>query len=255
VSVFKWVARGLGLLAIALASIVLVGETKHWLHYVRSELGTVAWVGAVTVVAGVLVIAVSLSARGREAPAAAEAPSEEVLFARRPNAVLYALEATRVYFLEMLFLVLVCSVAFRFRTDQLPLEFIIRLAAVLYGLGCCVLFVGAFLRARGTELVVTQTKAVVRNSFLGRTRDRVSVPIHLIAEIETRTCGGRRESVRLTRWKADSFHSGPAKLTRRTDCASFWLSMPVSSPPLAGFYGFEGFDAFAELVLELQRGG
>jgi len=181
--------------------------------------------------------------------------SERTLLTEKPNVFLYALEATRLPFLSLFALVLILGLMFRIRTDQLPVEVMVRIVLVLYGGGCFLFFWYVALLARNIELLVTDKRVAVRLTIFGYSRDKISIPLSLIEGIETRTYNGHYGSVYFTRFDptTDFPPRSSAKLTTRTDCASFWLSMPLSSPPLTGFYGFKNFEAFANLVSQAQR--
>jgi hypothetical protein len=190
----------------------------------------------------------------------------------KPNPWLYALESTRAYFL--FFLVIAAAINFlpifgkRIGIDGLSLIAELTTYAVLMGLFyLCVAAV-----TRRSEFVITQERVIVRQSMAGTTRDMVSVPIEEIGHVEVRSYGERFGSIYLkrnarangrSRWKSTDTLPGnptpttdgpqPASITNRGGPLWIWLSMPTTSPPLFGFYGFIQYEAFARLIVDLRN--
>jgi hypothetical protein len=195
------------------------------------------------------------------------ADDEMILFEAKPNAFLYALEATRFGFVMLAFLFAYVPLGY---FKGWPIKFTTLMALFSYCVCNIVLFLGTAFIACQLVFVVTNRRAVVRFSFWGKTIDRVSVAIKAVNRIETNsydaTCGsvylkslktltpensedGERESRLSTTPQTSKWPNAvPIKRT-----GSIWRSMPLSSPPLYGFYGFKRFDAFASLISEQQR--
>jgi hypothetical protein len=192
---------------------------------------------------------------------------------------LYALEASRYYFVVMLALSFALVPVVHFKTG-LPIGgFMLLLVLTVYGTLSSILFVVVVFAARCVEFIITNKRVIVRVSLMRRIKDNISIPIESIKSIEVRSYNARYGSVYFKCDEASplddlescdgsrlqtSDHSllpsfDPAVDRRRhlaspvvrSDRVSIWLSMP-SSPPLSGFYGFREFDTFAKLVAELQ---
>jgi len=135
------------------------------------------------------------------------------------------------------------------------------------------LFLVAAVIARQLVFVVTNRRVVVRFSFCGKIIDRISIAVKAVNRIETNSYDSSYGSVYLKSVKVlarqNSKDGEPESQSSTTQCApnepcgvaipikrgggSIWRSMPLSSPPLYGFYGFKRFDAFANLISEQQR--
>jgi hypothetical protein len=197
------------------------------------------------------------------------ADDEIILLEAKPNAFLYALEATRFGFVMLVFLFAYVPLGY---FKGWPLKFTTLMALFSYGVCNIVLFLGTAFIACQLVFVVTNRRAVVRFSFWGKTIDRVSIAIKAVNRIETNsydaTCGSvylktlnkltsenSEDSERESRLSTTPHASkGPGSVAVPIKRAgSIWRSMPLSSPPLYGFYGFNRFDAFASLISEQQR--
>ena len=205
-----------------------------------------------------------------------KAIDEDVRFRVRPNAFLYALEASRFHLVVALAISFAIMTFVQFRTG-LPIgRFMLVLALEIYGLLSLVFFLFLVFLARGIEFVITNKRVIMRVSLMGRVKDNISLPIELIIRIEVRFYNSRYGSVYFECDEApclddlepydDSPQSGLVSFSRRADrprrlasvivksgWVPMWLSMRVTSAPLSGFYGFKHFDAFAKLVPELQE--
>jgi hypothetical protein len=194
----------------------------------------------------------------------------------KPNPWLYALESTRAYFL--FFLVMAVAINFlpilkkRIGIDVLALIAELTTYAVLMG----IFYLCVAAATRSSELIIAQERVIVRQSMAGKTRDMISVPIEEIASVEVRSYGDRFGSIYLkrnaradgrSRWRStatlpdnptptiDGQSPQPASMTNRGGPFWIWLSMPTTSPPLVGFYGFSQYREFAKLIVDLRNGG
>jgi hypothetical protein len=201
--------------------------------------------------------------------------NETVRFSMKPNPFLYALEVTRhTLFLWTLFIVIpslgsviyVKLSLFRIGVSLLITYFFVSL----------VLFTVAVVTACHLMFVVTDKRAIVRFSLGRMTTDRVSIAIGTVKRIRITTFGAAYGSVYLsydkTLHRNDSKGSEPgySRATRRAPneltgapapierISSIWGPVtiwgPVNTwPRLLGFYGFKGFDQFANIISEQQN--
>ncbi len=209
-----------------------------------------------------------------------ETIDEVVRLRVKPNVLLYAFEASKVYFVVMLAMAFVLLPAAHFKSG-LPIGGLM-LAITLTGFSAIfsIFFVAVILAGRCMEFIITNSRVIVRASFMRDVRDNISIPIESIRRIEIRRYNARYGSVYFewddappldglpasnvsprnvfdhSRVSPDDPAAGRsrhfANLVVRPGWAPIWLSMPSSSPPLSGFYGFRHFDTFAKLVAELQ---
>jgi hypothetical protein len=195
---------------------------------------------------------------------------ETVRLKVKPNAFLYALEASR-FPLLMMFAMLALLFLFALLKTGVPIVLATRIALIVYVLSCFVLLVGVMIAARCMVFIITNKRAIVRTSVMGKISDKISIPIEAIESIEVRCYDARHGSVylnchntlpdRVSRsdisgdTRPVSLHgpvgqpgplAGPALRSGR---ASIWFSTPSS---LAGFYGFRHFDTFATLIVGLR---
>jgi hypothetical protein len=204
---------------------------------------------------------------------------EVVRFKTKPNALLYALEASRYYFVVTLAMSFALMPVAHFKTGLPIYGLMLPIVLTVYGALLSTFFVLVVFVARCVEFIVTNERVIVRVSLMKRMNDNVSIPIKSIRRIEVRSYNARYGSVYFKCNEASplddmkscdgsrsqiSDHSRPpsfdppvdgsrrlANLVVRSDWGAIWLSMP-SSPPLSGFYGFRHFDTFAKLVADLQ---
>jgi hypothetical protein len=181
---------------------------------------------------------------------------ETVRLKAKPNAFLYALEATRIWLLIVLCIAAVLALCIHL-ANGLPIAFLALLALVI----CCVLYLiflaVVIFRALGMVFVITNKTVIARLSVMERTLYQVSIPIESIKRIEVRCYGPRYGSVYLERYTdLDDVTPRTINLKTRPGWASIWFSLPWSWPPLTGFYGFRNYDAFAKLIAAKRvRGG
>lgn len=175
-----------------------------------------------------------------------------ILFRQKPNPILYCIEATRIVLLYILCLSIVLVFLLHFARGA-PIAFLVKLTLVLD----CILF-GIFISllllvASGIEFILTSKHAVIRFKPFGVGNRRLSIPIKDVASVEVRSYGPRYGSAYLERC-GTGYNASPLRsisVKRVQDGASIWLSLPWSSPALAGFYGFRNYDAFASLICQL----
>jgi hypothetical protein len=199
----------------------------------------------------------------------------------KPNVFLYALEASRYFFVAALPLLFFSMLVAHFRTGvPIGSGLMLQVALSIYALLSFIFFVLMVFMARHVEFIITNKRVIVRASLLRRVKDNISIPIGSIKRIEVRSYNARYGSVYfdddeaapladLRRYddsrsqildpsRPPSFDPAADRTRRlatldvRSDWASIWLSMPSSSSR-SGFYGFEHFDTFAKLVAELQQ--
>jgi hypothetical protein len=188
----------------------------------------------------------------------------------KPNAFLYALEASRLPLLMMLAL-LAPLFAFALLKTGVPIGLATRMTLIVYGIGCVMFLAGVMIAARCMVFMITNKRVIVRTSVLGKISDKISISIGSIESIEVRCYDARHGSVYLNCTKTLPDHvsrsdipddtrpvslHGPVKQPRplaspkvRSGRASIWFSTPSS---LAGFYGFRDFDTFATLIVGLR---
>ena len=178
---------------------------------------------------------------------------EIVLFTEKPKAFLYALEVTW----HMLFFVTALGGILLVFSPVLLLT-----AYVLLGL---TVFVVAFGTARHLMFVVTDKRAIVRRSSGKTTTDELSIAIETVKRVEITSYGAAYGSVYLTheepspRENSKGSKPGDPQLRpiRRAfvpieRAASIWILLS-KWPSWLGFYGFKGFDEFANILREQQR--
>jgi hypothetical protein len=194
---------------------------------------------------------------------------ERIRLKVRPNAFLYALEASRIHLLIMLAMV---ALPIPIHMERgFSLAFLAPLMLILFGLFGAFLFVILMIAARCMMFIITDNRAIVCMSVMGRITDRMSVPIESIESIEVSSYNARYGSVYLKRYGASPHRVSPSdspdysrgassrgRMGRprglaipilRSGWASIWFSTPS---PKFGFYGFEHFEAFAALIAELR---
>jgi len=98
----------------------------------------------------------------------------------KPNAFLYALEASRLYLVLMFAVALVMMPVAHLKTG-LPIGGLM-LATVFttYGALSSIFFVAVIFAAHCMEFIVTNKRVIVRASLMGRTQDNISIPIESI---------------------------------------------------------------------------
>lgn len=196
--------------------------------------------------------------------------NETVRFSVKPNPFLYALEFTRHTLLAVTAVLLWTGIPiwpgiYFGRTGAL----LLLTAYALLGL---LLFIVAYVAACHLMFVVTNKRAIVRSSFWGKTRDRRSIAIESVKHIAITSYGARYGSVYLTYDKTapreistadESDYPQPGSIRRARDeearasapierTNSIWHSM-TTWPRLLGFYGFKGFDEFANIISEQKN--
>jgi hypothetical protein len=203
--------------------------------------------------------------------------NERVRFSVKPDPFFSALEFTRhVLFVWTLFVVIPSLGSVIYLKESLSTIGVYLL--ITYFFVSLVLFVVAFVKARHLIFVVTDERAIVRFSFGRMTTNRVSIAIETVKRIEITSFGARYGSVYLsydkTLRRKDSKGSEPgysqSGATRRAPnelagapapierISSIWgpvnIWAPMNTwPRLLGFYGFKGFDEFANITREQQN--
>ena len=180
------------------------------------------------------------------------ADDEVTLFAAKPNALLYAVEAARFGFVMLAVVFAYIPLGY---FAGWPMRFTALMTLFSYFLGNVVLFVAAAVIACRLAFVITNRKIIVRLSVWGKTIDKISIASGSVVRIETNSYDATYGSVYLKSVKIQAAASDEADesaipIKRR---GSIWRSMPWSSPPLYGFYGFKRFDAFANLISDQQK--
>jgi hypothetical protein len=195
---------------------------------------------------------------------------ETVRLQVKPNAFLYALEASR-FPLLMMSAMLALLFAFALLKTGVPIALATRIALIVYGISCLMLVVGVMIAARCMVFMITNKRVIVRTSVMGRIRDKISIPIDAIESIEVRCYDARHGSVYVNCYETSPDHVSrsdisndtrsvslhgsvkqprpPASPAVRSGRASIWFSIPSST---AGFYGFRHFDTFATLIVGLR---
>jgi hypothetical protein len=189
----------------------------------------------------------------------------------KPNAFLYAIEATKIYLLALSFVFVIIPAHF-IKGDAVPLYIWTRMALTFYFGTFLVIFVGMLVIAPGIAFIITNKRVVLHVSVMGA-GDRISIPIDSIESIEVRSYNARYGSVYfeccetpdkiLSSGYSDPSQPGSshqskdrpsrrASLTVKPGWAAIWFSAPYTRPPGCGFYGFKNFDAFARLIVEQQ---
>jgi hypothetical protein len=203
--------------------------------------------------------------------------NETVRFSMKPNPVLYALEFTRHVLLVWTLIVVIPSLGSVIYV-KLSLLTIGVCLLITYVFVSLVLFIMAVVTACHLMFVVTDKRAIVRVSFGRMTTEKVSIAIEAVKRIEITSFGAAYSSVYLSYDKTlhrkeskgsepDYLQSGairrvhneltgaPAPIER---ISSIWGPVNISDPMnmwprLFGFYGFKGFDEFANIISEQQR--
>ena len=201
---------------------------------------------------------------------AAESGREMIRLEVRPNAFLYALEASRIYLVIVLAMVILLF-PYAVLKSGVPIGLATRLALTVYGLTGFIFFVGMMIASRCMAFLITNKSVIVRMSVMGRISDRISIPIESIESIEVRCYDAQHGSVYIKCGEAlpdldsrsdisddartASLH-GPLKQPRqlaspivRSGLASIWFSIPSGA---VGFYGFRHYNAFATLIVDLK---
>jgi hypothetical protein len=179
--------------------------------------------------------------------------NETVRFSMKPNPVFYALEVTwqmLLVFTALGGILLVFSPVFLLTT-----YFLVGLA----------IFIVAFVTARHLMFIVTDKRAIVRFSSSVKTTDELSIAIETVKRIEITSYGATYGSVYLACEEPSPRENSrgsepddpqPRPIRRpfvpieRT--ASIWILLS-NWPRWLGFYGFKGFDEFANIISEQQN--
>jgi len=191
---------------------------------------------------------------------------ENVRFRAKPNAFLYALEATRIHFLALLG-VGVFSIGIGYLRFPVPISILLLLFLMAIASSFLLMFVFTVAIACCAEFLITDNRAVVRFRWMGRVDDKISVALSSVKSIEVRSYNSTYGSVYLKkalddqrararqkfRWTRANVPTEPAQTLVIWNKASIWLAIPLSSPPLSGFYGFRGYDAFARAIVDSQN--
>jgi hypothetical protein len=181
---------------------------------------------------------------------------EVVNFQERPSALLYSLEATRIFIPFLVFLGAVQALLFH-AAKGLSIVFLIKLVLTI----CCLLFpiffaLVMFIALR-TTFIVTNRGVVIRISQFGGNVRQLQIPIEDIKSVEVRRYGPRYGSVYFERYKDlyEALPRGSVNVKDDLGRASIWFSLPWGWPPLAGFFGFRNYDAFARLIVDMRAVG
>lgn len=178
--------------------------------------------------------------------------NDTVRFSMKPNPFFYALEVTW----HMLFF---CTALGGVLLVFSP----VLLLAAYVPLGLAV-FIAAFVTARHLMFVVTDKRAIVRRSSGETTTDVLSISIETVKGIEITSYGATYGSVYLTYNETssrenskDSARDPQPRPIRRASvpierAASIWILLS-KWPSWLGFYGFKGFDEFANIISEQQN--
>jgi hypothetical protein len=197
--------------------------------------------------------------------------NETVRFSMKPNPFFYALEFTRHALLQGTIIALCCGIPFIF-----PGFYSVRgvvLLLMTYALFGLPLFIVAYVSACYLMFVVTDSRAIVRSSFWGMTTDGLSIAIESVKQIAITSFGATYGSVFLSYDKtsprenskdSEPDYPQPWPIRRARNEAtrasipikrttSIGVSMNNPSPRLLGFYGFKGFDEFANIISDQQN--
>lgn len=197
--------------------------------------------------------------------------NETVRFSMKPNPFFYALEVT-IYAL-LVWTAVVLSTGVPILWPESYSEKGVTLLLTTYALLGPILFVAVVVTACQLVFVVTDKRAIVRFSFCGLTTDALSIAIESVTRIETNSYGAKYGSVYLKYDKKSPLENSkdsepddpqPRPIQRARDGAtrasipikrnnSIWGSNSIWSSMnfwrhLLGFYGFKGFDEFANLI-------
>ena len=199
-----------------------------------------------------------------------ETKRETVRFSMKPNPFFYALDLT---WHMLLFVTATGGIILVFSP--------VILLTVYVPLGLAV-FIVAFVTARRLMFVVTDKRAIVRRSSGETTTDVLSISIETVKHIAVTSFGATYGSVYLSYDKTsprenskDSEPDDPQpwlirrsryrrpRPIRRTRHEATGTSVPIkrtnsiwaamNDPCLLGFYGFKGFDEFANIISEQQN--
>ena len=180
-----------------------------------------------------------------------------VRFSMKPNRFLYALEFTRHALLIGTEVGL--AMGFPYIWPGVYSQVAVVLLLMAYFLLGLVLFFVAFAAAGDLMFIVTDKRAIVRCS---ETTEEVSIAIETVRRIEITSFGARFGSVYLTCDKPSPRGNSTAKNSGDDETAydeATRASIPIKRtnsivvltnnwPRLFGFYGFKGFDEFANIV-------
>ncbi len=197
--------------------------------------------------------------------------NETVRFSMKPSPFLYALEFTRYTLIAGTAVALFIGIPFIW--PGLYSERGVVLLLMTYALLGLPLFIVAYVAACHLMFVVTDKRAIVRSSFWRTTTDGLSIAIESVKHIAITSYGATYGSVYLTYDKTSPRENSkdsepdypqpwPIRRARnettrasvpikRTN--SIWASMNNPWPRLLGFYGFKGFDEFANIISEQQN--
>jgi hypothetical protein len=195
---------------------------------------------------------------------------ETVRFSMKPSPFFYALEFTRHALLAGTAVALFINIPFMWSGIYSERGAVLLL--ITYALFGIPLFVVAFVTARHLIFVVADKRVIVRSSSSQMTTDALSIAIESVKHIEITSYGATYGSVYLTYDKTsprenskdsepDDPQPGPIRRARneaitasipikRSNSISVALNNPW--PRLFGFYGFKGFDEFANIISEQQ---
>jgi hypothetical protein len=198
--------------------------------------------------------------------------NETVRFNMKPNPFLYALEFTRHILLQVTIIAVCAGIPF------IPFIFLSSVKGALlllmtYALLGLPLFIVAYVAACNLTFVLTDNRAIVRYSFRGTTTDGLSIAIESVKQIAITSFGATYGSVFLsydkTSPRKDSKDSErdypqPRPILRVRNEAirasipikratAFSVEMSGPWPRLLGFYGFKGFEEFANIISEQQN--
>lgn len=209
-----------------------------------------------------------------------EADEETALMKARPNPFLYAIEGTRAPIVIAAVAGLVVFLMHPKMTLHLGLTFglAVYLKALVVGYFLSILYV-SFIGSRTSFAIKKNRVVLYRRSIFSHTVERLSIPISAIRRVETRRYNETYGSVYLkynneSSAASETVSRPPSPLTEfgkrsrrssstnsqllnsceRIDRKSFWMwvSLPISTPRLSGFWGFKEFRRFADLIIELK---
>jgi hypothetical protein len=186
--------------------------------------------------------------------------NETVRFSVKPNPLLYALEFTLYILLVAAAVELSIGIPLGWPGVHSRASVLLLITFVLLGLS---LFIVAVATACHLVFVVTDKRAIVRFSFWGMTTDGLSIAIESVKHIEVISYGATYGSVYL---KCDERSARENSNGSEPDDPQPVLraSIPIKrtdsiGPTLniwrrfLGFYGFKGFDEFANIISEQQN--
>ena len=180
---------------------------------------------------------------------------DAIVFRQKPNAILYCIEAMR-GFLLLLLVMSVALILLLHIAGRAPIAFLVELAFFIDCFFFAILIVVLMFVALNMEFILTNKHVIVRFSPFGVGDRRLSIPIEDVASVEVRGYGPRYGSAYLERYGTDDKASRlrPVNLKRVQGNTSIWLSLPLSWPAGAGFYGFRNYNTFASLIVSLRSG-